>query len=278
MTGLTPSGIVTLTTDFGLEDPFVGVMKGRILGRFPAARLIDVTHAIPPQRPAEAGFWLARCFEYFPPGTVHVAVVDPGVGTARGIVCLVARGHALLAPDNGLLAPIVSRCADAEIFSVAAARLAAIGVREVSATFHGRDIFAPVAAELAAGRRRPVELGERLLGLAVSPLQQSPEAPLAEVSGRVVTIDHFGNLITDIDSARLAALVEPRVSIAGHTVPLRRTYGEARAGELLALINSFDALEIAQTDGSAAAALGVGRGAPVLVRSADRNAGGTGLA
>src|SRR5579884_3379024 len=136
MTGLTPSGIVTLTTDFGLEDPFVGVMKGRILGRFPAARLIDVTHAIPPQRPAEAGFWLARCFEYFPPGTVHVAVVDPGVGTARGIVCLVARGHALLAPDNGLLAPIASRCADAEIFSVAAARLAAIGVREVSATFH----------------------------------------------------------------------------------------------------------------------------------------------
>src|SRR5579884_3415657 len=145
MTGLTPSGIVTLTTDFGLEDPFVGVMKGRILGRFPAARLIDVTHAIPPQRPAEAGFWLARCFEYFPRGTVHVAVVDPGVGTDRAIVCVAARGHALLAPDNGLLAPIVAQCTDAEIFALGSARLAALGLNRVSATFHGRDIFAPVA-------------------------------------------------------------------------------------------------------------------------------------
>jgi S-adenosyl-L-methionine hydrolase (adenosine-forming) len=267
MSSFRPSGVVTLTTDFGLEDPFVGVMKGRILARFPAAHLIDLTHAIPPQRPAEAGFWLARCFEYFPEGTVHVAVVDPGVGTDRAIVCVASRGHALLAPDNGLLGPLVARAADAEIYTLAHATLAGLGIREVSATFHGRDIFAPVAAELAAGRLAPRELGERR-----SVIAQPLDAPRTEqagqsVSGRVVTVDHFGNLITDIESDRLALLRDPHVSVGGQVVPCRRTYGEARAGELLALVNSFDVLEIALRDGSAAAALRVGRGAPVLVWS-----------
>ena len=267
MSSFRPSGVVTLTTDFGLEDPFVGVMKGRILTRFPAARLIDLTHAIPPQRPAEAGFWLARCFEYFPEGTVHVAVVDPGVGTDRAIVCVASRGHALLAPDNGLLAPIVARAADAEIYALGGAALSALGIREVSATFHGRDIFAPVAAELAAGRLALRELGERRSGIA-----QPPDAPVTDqagqpVSGRVITVDHFGNLITDIESDRLATLSDPHVSVGGQIVPSRRTYGEARPGELLALVNSFNVLEIALRDGSAAAALRVGQGAPVLVWS-----------
>jgi S-adenosyl-L-methionine hydrolase (adenosine-forming) len=267
MSAFRPSGVVTLTTDFGLEDPFVGVMKGRILARFPAARLVDLTHAIPPQRPAEAGFWLARCFEYFPPGTVHVAVVDPGVGTDRAIVCAEACGHALIAPDNGLLAPVVARSAQAQIYELAASTLEAAGIRAVSATFHGRDIFAPIAAELAAGRLAPASLGEQRPRLA-----QAPSAPCAgeagqPVSGRVVTIDHFGNLITDIDSERLAGLRDPHVTIAGHIVPYRRTYGEARRGELLALMNAFDALEIAEAQGSAAATLRVERGAPVLVWS-----------
>ncbi len=284
MSAFQPCGVVTLTTDFGLEDPFVGVMKGVVLARFPAARLIDVTHAIPPQRPAEAGFWLSRCFEYFPEGSVHVAVVDPGVGTARAIVCVVARGHALIAPDNGLLATIVARCADADIFALDPATLAALGIARVSATFHGRDIFAPVAAELAAGRLAPAGLGARRAGIAQGDAGQETVAAgpreaagsgsrgagsigeaAGTLTGRVVTVDHFGNLITDIDSARLARLHRPMVSIAGRTVPLRRTYGEARPGELLALVNSFDALEIAAAEGSAAATLAVGRGATVLV-------------
>lgn len=265
MSTFRPSGVLTLTTDFGLEDPFVGVMKGRILARFPGARLVDLTHAIPPQRPAEAGFWLARCFEYFPEGTVHVAVVDPGVGTDRAIVCVATRGHALIAPDNGLLAPVAARTAS-ETYELGAGVLAALGVRDVSATFHGRDIFAPVAAELAAGRIAPAELGERRSGPAPSlDAPRTAEAGPA-VSGRVVTIDHFGNLITDIEAGRLASLPQPRVSIGGRLVPLRRTYGQARAGELLALVNSFDVLEIAEADGNAAATLRVGRGAPVLVR------------
>lgn len=285
MTEFHPSGVITLTTDFGLEDPFVGVMKGRILDRFPGARVIDVTHSIPAQRPAEAGFWLSRCFEYFPSGTVHAAVVDPGVGTARRIVCVVARTHALLAPDNGLLAAVVAGFPDAQTFAVGARALAALGIRQVSATFHGRDIFAPVAAELAAGRVAPAALGERLAGLAPlagtdaaavgldarapapAPLPAGIEAGEGgSLHGSVVTIDHFGNLITDIDSARLAALRDVEVSIAGQRVPLRRTYADAPAGELVALVNSFGVLEIAVRDGSAAAALGVGRGAGVHVR------------
>ena len=267
MSAFRPSGIVTLTTDFGLEDPFVGVMKGRILARFPRAHLIDLTHAIPPQQPAEAGFWLARCFEYFPEGTVHVAVVDPGVGTERAIVCVVAHGHALIAPDNGLLAPVAVRSVDAETYELAATTRAALGIRAVSATFHGRDIFAPVAAELAAGRLAPSALGPRR-SRAAPPLDGSAVAQADRpLSGRVITIDHFGNLITDIESDRLAALEDLHVSIGGHVVPCRRTYGEARAGELLALVNSFGVLEIALNEGSAAATLKVGRGAPVLVWS-----------
>ncbi|HEY2591796.1 MAG TPA: SAM-dependent chlorinase/fluorinase [Steroidobacteraceae bacterium] len=277
MSAFRPCGVVTLTTDFGLEDPFVGVMKGRIVERFPAARVIDLTHAIPPQAAAEAGFWLSRSFEYFPEGTVHVAVVDPGVGTDRAIVCVATRGHALIAPDNGLLAPVVARAADSEISELAPSTLSALGIRSVSATFHGRDIFAPVAAELAAGRLAPSDLGKRRSGLTQSPLEErglpdGPGTPSAaqaghSLSGRVVTIDHFGNLITDIDSSRLAPLRDPHVTIGGRVVPYRRTYGEVRQGELVALVNSFDALEIALAEGSAAATLGVGRGAPVLVWS-----------
>src|SRR5262249_12657729 len=106
---LRPSGVITITTDFGHQGPFVGVMKGRILGRLPEARIIDLAHEIVVHWPAEAGFWLARAFEYFPPGTVHVAVVDPGVGTSRDIVIVTAAEHIFVAPDNGLLAPVVAR-------------------------------------------------------------------------------------------------------------------------------------------------------------------------
>jgi S-adenosyl-L-methionine hydrolase (adenosine-forming) len=264
MAGFKPSGVITLTTDFGLEDPFVGVMKGCILSRFSCARIVDLTHAIPAQRPLEAGFWLSRCFEYFPVGTVHVAVVDPGVGTARAIVCTVAGGHVLLAPDNGLLGWLTARFPRAETIVLAPARLAALRIERVSATFHGRDIFAPVAAELAAGRCAPETLGDRR---STPPAAVAGDAPSGRrsVDGSVVAVDHFGNLITDIDARQLEPFEHPQVGIAGRTLQLRRTYGEARPGELLALVNSFDVVEIAQREGSAAAALGVGRGARVTV-------------
>jgi S-adenosyl-L-methionine hydrolase (adenosine-forming) len=271
MAAFNPSGVITLTTDFGLQDPFVGVMKGRILARFSSARIVDLTHEVPAQRPREAGFWLSRCFEYFAVGTVHVAVVDPGVGTARAILCMVARGHALLAPDNGLLAAIAARNSDAETFELAASRLPTLGIHRVSSTFHGRDIFAPIAAELASGRCAPEALGDR------RPIGADPEdtggglpdrpSDRRSVSGCVVTVDHFGNLITDIDAAQLEPFAEPQVNIAGRTLRLRRTYAEAQPGELLALINSFDVLEIAEREGNAAQTLGVARGAAVTVES-----------
>jgi S-adenosyl-L-methionine hydrolase (adenosine-forming) len=264
MAAFEPSGIITLITDFGLEDPFVGVMKGRILERFPSARIVDLTHSTPAQRPLEAGFWLSRCFEYFPAGTVHVAVVDPGVGTARAILCAVTQGHALLAPDNGLLGGVAARHSDAETVEVTAERLAALGVHHVSATFHGRDVFAPLAAELASGRCAPHTLGHRRVAPVGDPAP-APEPTGRRVVGCVVTVDHFGNLITDIDARHLERVQGPEVRIAGHRLPLRRTYAEGRPGELMALVNAFDVVEIAERDGSAAATLRVGRGAAVTV-------------
>ena len=266
MAAFEPSGVITLTTDFGLEDPFVGVMKGQILSRFAAARIIDLTHGVPAQRPEEAAVWLARSFEYFPRGPVHVAVVDPGVGTARAIVCLITAGHALLAPDNGLLEPVAAGRPDAHAVRLAPSRLAALGAARVSATFHGRDLFAPVAAELASGRCTPESLGEPA---ALTPgTMRGPRVSEEGVEGSILTVDHFGNLITNIDGRMLAGLAEPRIRIAGHVLALRRTYGDARPGELLALVNSFDLLEIACSQGSAARVLGVGRGAPVTASSA----------
>ncbi len=265
-----PSGIITLTTDFGLADPFVGVMKGCILSRFPAARIVDLTHEVPAHRPRVAGFWLSRSFEYFPSGTVHVAVVDPGVGTDRAILCMAAQGHLLLAPDNGLLALCHALHPRAEVVRLTAPRLAELGIERMSSTFHGRDIFAPVAAELAAGRCPPGTLGPRAQSWvsAVDPASVSASARPSAVEGSIVTIDHFGNLISDIDAARLGGIESPRIRIAGRTLPLRRTYGEARPGELLALVNSFGVLEIAQAEGNAAAALGIGRDERVTVEEA----------
>jgi S-adenosylmethionine hydrolase len=267
LAGPAASGVITLITDFGEQDPFVGVMKGRILGRNAAARVIDLTHQIPPHWPAEAGFWLQRAFAYFPPGTVHVAVVDPGVGTSRDILVAVIAGHLFLAPDNGLLAPLVNRHADAQVFRLQPEGLARLGITRVSATFHGRDIFAPVAAELAAGRCHPAQLGQITAHASLVPAWvEEPVVETASVLGVVITIDHFGNLITNIDGTLLERFRLPLVR-AGHlALPVLKTYGERRPGEYLALVNSFGVLEIARAEQSAADGLGLGRGAPVTVR------------
>ena len=263
--GARPSGVITITTDFGHQGPFVGVIKGCILTRFPAARLIDLTHEIVVHWPAEAGFWLARAFSYFPAGTVHVAVVDPGVGTARNIVAVSAAGHYFLAPDNGLLAPVVARSRDPHIVRLGAAPLTHLGIHHPSATFHGRDIFAPVAAELAAGRCRIEELGDEVTTLVPSWVED-PTVETRSVSGVVITIDHFGNLITNIDAPLIERFRLPLVHAGNHAFPLLRTYGDTRPGEYLALVNSFGVLEIARAENNAAEGLGLSRGAPVVVR------------
>jgi S-adenosylmethionine hydrolase len=259
------SGVITLTTDFGLRDPFVGVMKGQVLRRFPQAQIVDLTHEVLAHWPAEAGFWLGRSFQYFPAGTVHVAVVDPGVGSARDFAIVEAAGHLFMAPDNGLLAGVLERLQEPPVLRrLDEGILPGLGVHRPSATFHGRDIFAPLAAELAAGRLLP-----ELLGPVVSELIPGwiDEAVVlaGQVSGAVVTIDHFGNLFTNIDATHLGRLSRPVVRAGGRDIPVRRTYADVRPGEYLALINSFGVLEVARAEQSAAQGLGLDRGAPVIV-------------
>jgi S-adenosylmethionine hydrolase len=261
-----PSGVITLTTDFGLTDPFVGVMKGQVLTRFGQARLVDLTHEIEAHWPAEAGFWLARAFRYFPGGTVHVAVVDPGVGSSRAIAALEGEGHLFLAPDNGLLAPVMDALRAPVARQVTEQVLQTIGVGSVSATFHGRDIFAPLAAEVAAGRIAPAALGPQVEELVPGWLE-APVIAAGQINGTVVTIDHFGNLITNVEDSHLRDLHEAVVRVGGHELPLRRTYTDVRPGDYLALINSFGVLEIARAERSAVDGLGLARGAPVVVFS-----------
>ena len=265
MTAAAPSGVITITTDFGHQGPFVGVMKGCILTRFATARLVDLTHEILVHWPAEAGFWLARAHGYFPPGTVHLAVVDPGVGTARSILVVTAGGHFFVAPDNGLLAPVVARAGDARIVRVGNSQLARLGVNRPSATFHGRDILAPIAAELAAGRCRAEDLGETVTTLVPSWVDD-PAVEARSVSGVVITMDHFGNLITNIDATLVERFRLPLVHAGNHSFSLLRTYADSRPGEYLALVNSFGVIEIARAEDSAAEGLGLSRGAPVVVR------------
>jgi S-adenosylmethionine hydrolase len=260
-----PCGVVTITTDFGHQGPFVATMKGRILTRLPTARIIDVTHEVPVYWPAEAGFWLLRAFEYFPAGSVHIGVVDPGVGTDRDIVAVQAREHVFIAPDNGLLAPIVGKHRDAIVHRLdTPAAIRRFNLTAPSATFHGRDIFAPIAAELAAGRTTVAELGPRVTDIVPAWVDEPVVAP-DQVAGVIITIDHFGNLITNIEAGLIQRFAHPMVRTAGHTFPMRRTYGEVRPGDYLALINSFGVVEIARAEQSAAEALGLGRGAPVIV-------------
>lgn len=263
-----PCRVITITTDFGHQGPFVATMKGRILRHLPDARIIDVTHEVPVYWPAEAGFWLSRAYMYFPEGSVHVAVVDPGVGTKRDIIGVLADEHAFLAPDNGLLAPIVNRAKNPLVHRLDMASVSKrLKLPTPSATFHGRDIFAPIAAEIAAGRIGVGDLGPKAQEIVPSWVEE-PSVTGEQVSGVIITIDHFGNLITNIEGEVLQRFARPIVRTGGHAFPLRRTYGDVRPGEFLALINSFGVLEIARAEQSAAEALGLGRGAPVNVSEA----------
>ena len=265
MKGFTPCGVITITTDFGYEGPFVATVKGRILTRFPAARIIDVTHDILVHWPAEAGFWLARSWQYFPDGTVHVAVIDPGVGTQRDIIIVANEQHLFVAPDNGLLASVVGRLPRATVHRLLMSRVfERLSIGTPSATFHGRDIFAPLVAELAAGRCQPSDIGEPTTQF-VPGWVEEPGVIGQAVRGIVITLDHFGNLITNIDQELLRRFMRPVVHAGNHRLTLHRTYGDAKPGEYLALINSFGVVEIARAEQSAAEGLGIGRGAPVSV-------------
>ncbi len=262
-----PSGVITITTDFGHKGPFAGVMKGVILTRYRRASVVDLGHDIPAHWPPEAGFWISRAYRFFPAGTVHVAIVDPGVGTDRHILVVEYDGHVFMAPDNGLLDPLLSQNDAAMIYRLELGRLEGLGLSTPSLTFHGRDIFAPIAAEIAAGRRAPRDVGPQT-GDWTPGWVDEPEVSSGKVSGMVITIDSFGNLISNIDESLLEPMQKPVAGLGGHRFELQPTYGRVEPGEYLALINSFGVLEIARAEGSASEGLGTERGAPIVVTDA----------
>lgn len=269
MSEFQPGGVLTITTDFGHKGPFAAVMKGVILGRFPAARIVDLTHEIPAHWPPEAGFWIARSYRYFPPGSVHLGIVDPDVGTEREIIIALHDGHLFMAPDNGLLASLLNGADDPLVYRLRHDLLPALGIGQPSLTFHGRDIFAPIAAEFAAGRLQPSDAGTRTTHWIPGWLDE-PEVAPGKVTGVIITVDTFGNLISNIDHSLFADFAAPVAVLAGHRFELKPTYGRVRPGEYLALINSFNVLEIARAEGSAADGLGTDRGAPIVVLDSHR--------
>lgn len=258
------SGVITMTTDFGHKGPFAAVMRGVILSRNPDVTVIDLAHDIPPQWPPEAGFWLSRSYQFFPRGTIHMAIVDPGVGTEREILVAEHDGHVFIAPDNGLLAPLLDNADEPHVWRLDIGRLGSLNLGTPSPTFHGRDIFAPVAAELAAGRLALTAIGDSVYEWTPGWLDE-PESSAGKVTGTIVTIDAFGNLISNIDSALIKDFEEPVAHIAGHQIPLLTTYGSAQPGDFLALVSSFAVIEVARAEGSAAEGLGSERGAPLVI-------------
>jgi len=256
--------LITLTTDFGYGSAYVAVMKGVILGINPDARLLDLSHRIPPQDVRHAAYFLRTAIPYFPRDAIHVIVVDPGVGTERSLLYVEIGPHRLLAPDNGCWTDLARAVGEpSTIIRLAEPRY---WRPEISATFHGRDILAPVAAHLSRG------LDARLLG---PPAREwvRLEAPALTLGadrlvGEVMFIDDFGNLLTNVPGEAFFAWWDRsvRITVAGHDVRRRvRTYGEAEPGTLVALVSSVGMLEVAVSQGNAARRLGARIGAPVEV-------------
>jgi S-adenosylmethionine hydrolase len=255
--------LITLLTDFGLRDGFVASMKGVILTLAPDARLIDVSHEIEPQDVAGGAFVLETSFRYFPAGTVHLAVVDPGVGSARRGIIVEAAGHRFVGPDNGLLTPALRADPAAAVFGIDARRRRPAPGR----TFDGRDLFAPVAAELARGVAAaalgaPVNDSVRLAEIA-------PTTSGGGLEGRIIWIDRFGNLISNIRAAMLPPRRPVRIAVGDSVIPFAEAYAAVAPGELGALINSDGLLEIFASGASAAVRLGARRGDPVRLSLSD---------
>jgi S-adenosyl-L-methionine hydrolase (adenosine-forming) len=249
--------IITLTTDFGLSDPFVGIMKGVILGITPNAQLVDISHDIPSYNVAEAVFVVESMYRYFPEGTVHIVVVDPGVGSQRRPLAAAAQGHLFVAPDNGVLSAVLQD----EAYHIQNDRL---WLKSVSHTFHGRDIFAPVAAHLAGGT--PIDsVGPRIHDFVRKPLP-APRPRGRKISGTVLRVDKFGNLITNLRRSDLSSPFTIRIG----GLPIDRlcaNFSEADPGELVAVEGSTGYIEIVMNRESAAERLKVSSGAEIEVES-----------
>jgi S-adenosyl-L-methionine hydrolase (adenosine-forming) len=262
-----PRPVVTFTSDFGQRDWFTGVVRGVIYGLCPEAHIVDLAHDIPPGAVARAAFVLEAATPDFPPGSVHLAVVDPGVGTARRALAVRARGQYFVGPDNGILEWGLAD-PQAEARSLTDERWFRA---PVSRTFHGRDVFAPVAAHLARGVALE-RFGPRISD-AVRLDRPAPAMDGEALVGRVMYVDRFGNALTDLSGDAIAAafprVSEERLEIEAGTRVVRglaRSYGDAGVGTIVAIMGSSGRLEIAQVGGDAASRLGLGEGDPVRVR------------
>lgn len=248
--------LVTLLTDFGTADSYVAEMKGVIFTLAPGATLVDITHAVPPGDVRSCAYLLARTWHRFPAGTVHLVVVDPGVGTDRLAVALRARGHAFVGPDNGIFTPVF-RDAEVEIVTLPTPA-------DASPTFHGRDLFAPAAAALANGT--PIaSLGEPLAELPHRLAYTEPRYEGKSIVGEILYVDRFGTLITNLTPEMVPAYAS--IEVEGLDIgPLRRTFGDVPTGGLLAYVGSGGEVEVAVRDGSAARRLGLGVGGRIRAR------------
>ncbi len=256
--------LVTLTTDFGERDPYVAAMKGVLLSAVPGIRVIDLTHQIAPQDTFEAALFIAGAAPYFPAGTIHVAVVDPGVGTARHPIAVSAGGQIFVCPDNGLLT-LYLRAHPLEAAHVISNP--ALMRYPVSPTFHGRDIFAPVAAHLAKGMPL-AEVGGRLAKLAYLDIPEPVREDENRWKAAIIHVDRFGNAVTNLSRTQLGTEAITAICAGGHRFEqLCTTYGDVASGESLVLFGSTDYLEIAVRDGSAAAQLGLQAGTAVIVET-----------
>lgn len=261
---------ITLLTDFGTRDEYVGVMKGVILSVNPAARIVDITHDIEPQDLVGGAYAVKASYGYFPRGTVHLIVVDPGVGSERRILAVAREGHIFIAPDNGILTLVLKEGRADALVHVENARYF---LHPVSRTFHGRDIFAPVGAQISRG------LDLRAIGrsvdqreVALLDLKVPRVAPRHGICGTIVCIDRFGNMMTNIDEATLGDFCAskktgtPDIEVGGRAIAgVSCSYAAAEIGSPLAIVGSRGYLEIAVNRGSAKDYFDAKRGDPVRV-------------
>ncbi len=268
--------IITLLTDFGLDDEYVGVMKGVILSVNPSVGIVDITHRINPQDLISTAYLIKSYFKFFPEGTIHIIVVDPGVGSDREIIAAKMCGHIFIAPDNGVLTLLCNECS---VLSAVRVENKKYFLRSISRTFHGRDIFAPVGAHLSNGVAltdlgTPVD-GHRMTLLNIHKPYISEKG---ELEGSIISIDRFGNLITDIDSMILEKFCNsdpgknPGFIIGKHKIKrLVESYASVKPHESLGIIGSRGLLEIAINHGSAAHLFSVVRGDAVQVTLLDNH-------
>ncbi len=259
--------VITLLTDFGTRDPYVASMKGVILGINPEAKIVDITHQIPPQDILEAAYTLFASYKYFPKGTIHIIVVDPGVGSRRRIIALKTEDYIFIAPDNGVLSLVLQK-EKVKVKEIIEITNKKYFLKPVSDTFHGRDIFSPVAAHLSKGV--PLRnFGKRIEKIKELKITTS-EMKKGKLIGRIIHIDRFGNLVTNIDREIPSKLKikneKVKIEIGKRKiVGIKRSYVSVKRGELLALFGSSGFLEISVNLGNASKVLGVKRGEKIEV-------------